>query len=145
MPINPVSSCACGTVPEASIEASPDRLRVDLDDVHLELRITEPYAWPKAFGGGGVLSAVPFLNQYWHPYRLGGVATGVIGFGGDRGSLDGATVYGERNWGAGFPERWWWGQAHDFDGADVSVAVLGWSAAPRADRSGGGRRGRAAR
>jgi tocopherol cyclase len=114
-----------GTAPEASIEASPDRLRVDLDDVHLELRITEPYAWPKAFGGGGVLSAVPFLNQYWHPYRLGGVATGVIGFGGDRGSLDGATVYGERNWGAGFPERWWWGQAHDFDGADVSVAFSG--------------------
>ena len=36
-----------------------------------------------------------------------------------------ATLYAERNWGAGFPERWWWGQAHDFDGADVSVAFSG--------------------
>ena len=52
-------------------------------------------------------------------------ATGAIGVGGDRWSFDGATVYGERNWGAGFPDRWWWGQAHDFDGADVSVAFSG--------------------
>ena len=27
--------------------------------------------------------------------------------------------------GCGFPLRWWWGQAHDFDGADVSVAFSG--------------------
>jgi len=31
----------------------------------------------------------------------------------------------ERNWGAGFPKRWWWGQAHDFGDADVSVAFSG--------------------
>lgn len=116
---------SAGTAPEASIEASTDRLRVDLDDVHLDLRFTSSYVWPKAFGGGGVFSAVPFLNQYWHPYRLGGTAVGAIGVGGDRWSFDGATVYAERNWGAGFPERWWWGQAHDFDGADVSVAFSG--------------------
>ena len=66
-----------GTAPEARIEASADRLHVDLDDVHLDLRFTEPYVWPKAFGGGGVFSAVPFLNQYWHPYRLGGTANGA--------------------------------------------------------------------
>jgi len=114
-----------GTTPAARIEASADRLQVDLDDVHLDLRFTEPYVWPKAFGGGGVFSAVPFLNQYWHPYRLGGTASGAIEIGGDRQSLDGTTVYAERNWGAGFPDRWWWGQAHDFDGADVSVAFSG--------------------
>jgi len=114
-----------GTAPEARIEASADRLHVDLDDVHLDLRFTEPYVWPKAFGGSGVFSAVPFLNQYWHPYRLGGTANGAIGIGGDRRSLDRTTVYAERNWGAGFPDRWWWGQAHDFDGADVSVAFSG--------------------
>src|SRR5665647_2753788 len=32
-----------GTAPEARIEASADRLHVDLDDVHLDLRFTEPY------------------------------------------------------------------------------------------------------
>jgi len=32
-----------GTTPAARIEASADRLQVDLDDVHLDLRFTEPY------------------------------------------------------------------------------------------------------
>ena len=119
-----------GTSAEARLEASADRLRVDLDDVHLDLRFSGSFEWPKAFGGGGIFSAVPFLNQYWQPYRLGGVASGGVtvggrGSGGERWLLDGAGVYGERNWGAGFPDRWWWGQAHDFDGADVSVAFSG--------------------
>lgn len=78
--------------------------------------------WPKAFGGGGLFSAIPFLTQYWHPYRLGGTATGTVGFGGAHWSFDAATLYAEKNWGPGFPERWWGGQAHDFGGADVSVA-----------------------
>lgn len=116
---------SAGTAPVPSIDASADRLRIELDEVHLDLRFTDPYVWPKAFGGGGVFSSVPFLNQYWHPYRLGGSAIGTVEFDGDRWSFDDATVYSERNWGAGFPERWWWGQAHDFDGADVSVAFSG--------------------
>lgn len=116
--------CA-GTTPDARIEASTDRLRIDLDDVHLDLGFVEPFEWPLAFGGGGLFSAVPFLNQYWHPYRLGGTATGHVGVTGDRWSFDGAPVYAERNWGAGFPDRWWWGQAHDFDGGDASVAFSG--------------------
>ena len=118
-------SLVAGTTPDGRFEASPERLRVDLEDVHLDLRFTEPYVWPKAFGGGGVFSAVPFLNQYWHPYRLGGTAVGTIERGDDHWSLDGAILYCERNWGAGFPQRWWWGQAHDFDDADVSVAFSG--------------------
>jgi hypothetical protein len=114
-----------GTAPSAMFRASPERLQVDLEDVHVDLAFPDPYVWPLAFGGGGVFSSVPFLNQYWHPYRLGGTATGIVEHSADRWSLDDATLYCERNWGAGFPERWWWGQAHDFDGADVSVAFSG--------------------
>ncbi len=114
-----------GTSPASRLEASEDHLRVDLGDVHVDLRFTESFQWPKAFGGGGVFSAVPFLNQYWQPYRLGGAATGVVIRNGDRWSFDGAKTYCEKNWGAGFPDRWWWGQAHDFGGADVSVAFSG--------------------
>ena len=44
----------------------------------------------------------------------------TIQFGTDRWHLDQAKLYTERNWGAGFPERWWWGQAHDFGDDDVS-------------------------
>ncbi len=34
-------------------------------------------------------------------------------------------MYAERNWGSGFPDLWWWGQAHDFPGHDLSVVFTG--------------------
>jgi tocopherol cyclase len=114
-----------GTEPTGRLAAEINRLRIDLDDIHLDLRFADPFVWPKALGGGGLFSSVPFLNQYWHPYRLGGKASGTVEFNGATWSFDGAPLYAERNWGAGFPERWWWGQAHDFAGADVSVAFSG--------------------
>lgn len=114
-----------GTAADAMFRATPERLQVDLEDVHLDLAFPEPYIWPLALGGGGIFSSVPFLNQYWHPYRLGGTATGAVTLATDRWSFDRARLYCERNWGSGFPQRWWWGQAHDFAGADVSVAFSG--------------------
>lgn len=114
-----------GTEPAGALAASADRLRIDLDDVRLDLRFADPFGWPKAFGGGGVFSSIPFLNQYWHPYRLGGKASGTVEFGDQAWTFDDARWYSERNWGAGFPERWWWGQAHDFGGDDVSIAFSG--------------------
>ncbi len=114
-----------GTEPRERLAACVDRLRIDLDDVHVDLRFDDPFNWPKAFAGGGIFSSIPFLNQYWHPYRLGGKASGTVEFSESSWSFEDATLYGERNWGAGFPDRWWWGQAHDFDGADVSVAFSG--------------------
>ncbi|WP_245835925.1 tocopherol cyclase family protein [Mycobacterium rhizamassiliense] len=116
---------SAGTTPLNAVTADVDRLRIDLDDTRLELRFANSYAWPKAFAGGGLISSIPWLNQYWHPYRLGGTATGTVECGGEHWSFDAATLYAEKNWGPGFPERWWWGQAHDFGGADVSVAFTG--------------------
>jgi tocopherol cyclase len=114
-----------GTDPTGRLAACTDRLRIDLDAIHLDLGFADPFVWPKAFGGGGIFSSIPFLNQYWHPYRLGGKASGTVEFSGGTWSFDNAPLYAERNWGAGFPERWWWGQAHDFGDADVSVAFSG--------------------
>ena len=104
---------------------STDRVRFELGDLRLNMEITDRFAWPKAFGGGGVFSAIPFLNQYWHPYCLGGRASGTVEYGAESWSFDGAKVYAERNWGKGFPLRWWWGQAHDFSADDVCVAFSG--------------------
>jgi tocopherol cyclase len=114
-----------GTDPSGRLAAGVDDLQIDLDDIHLNLRFADPFIWPKALGGGGIFSSIPFLNQYWHPYRLGGKASGTVEFGGETWTFDDAPLYAERNWGAGFPERWWWGQAHDFGGDDVSVAFSG--------------------
>ena len=104
---------------------STDRVRFELGDLRLNMEITDRFAWPKAFGGGGVFSAIPFLNQYWHPYCLDGRASGTVEYGDQSWTFDGAKVYAERNWGKGFPLRWWWGQAHDFGGDDVCVAFSG--------------------
>lgn len=113
-----------GTGPEAfSVDA--DRVDFRLGGINLRLELRDLFRWPKAFAGGGIFSSVPFLNQYWHPYRLGGTATGSVEFGDQRWSFDSAKLYAERNWGAGFPQRWWWGQAHDFGDDDVSVVFSG--------------------
>jgi tocopherol cyclase len=108
-----------------TVDASGDRLRMVLGDTEVDLTFEDAYDWPKAFGGGGVFSSVPFLNQYWHPYRLGGRASGTVACGDQCWTFTDATFYCERNWGSGFPRRWWWGQAHDFNGADVCVAFSG--------------------
>jgi tocopherol cyclase len=107
------------------VDADRDQLRMVIGDSEVNLKLTQERQWPKAFGGGGVFSSVPFLNQYWHPYRLGGKATGTVTAGDEAWTFTDATLYCERNWGAGFPLRWWWGQAHDFGGDDVCVAFSG--------------------
>jgi len=97
---------------------SRDALAVDLGaDARLDVRITAPVPWPRrSLGGSSIFQAVPALNQYWHPWLLGGRAHGSAIVGDERWDLDGWQVYAEKNWGAGgFPEAWWWGQAQGFD------------------------------
>ena len=108
-----------------SFTAGTDRVRFELGDLKLNMELTDQVRWPKAFGGGGIFSAIPFLNQYWHPYYLGGRASGTVEYGEQSWTFDNAKLYAERNWGAGFPLRWWWGQAHDFGDDDVCVAFSG--------------------
>lgn len=105
-----------------------DRLVVDLGpEARLDLTIHEPVHWPRAaFGGSGPFHAVPALNQYWHPWLLGGRAEGVAVVGGERWEIRGAQAYGEKNWGReGFPESWWWGQAQGFAEPGACVAFAG--------------------
>ncbi len=102
-----------------------DRVHFELGDLVLDMEFRDRVLWPKALGGGGIFSTVPFLNQYWHPYYLGGRASGTVSWDGGSWSFENAKLYAERNWGKGFPLRWWWGQAHDFGDADVSVAFSG--------------------
>ncbi len=110
----------------AAFSAGPDHVTVDLGpDCRLDVALREPRAWPKrAYGGLGGAHALPGLTQYWHPHLFAAEVRGSAVAGGDAFTLDGAGAYAEKNWGGGFPDRWWWGQAHDF-GEDVSVAFAG--------------------
>lgn len=105
------------------------RLVVDLgEDARLDLRLDRPTRWParRPFGGSSWFQSLPGLNQYWHPWLLGGRASGTAEMGGQRRELQGAQLYGEKNWGkAGFPDSWWWGQAQGFAHPSACVAFAG--------------------
>ncbi len=106
--------------------ATATGLRLDLGQgARASLDFTETFAWPRPLGGGGIFSAVPFLSQYWQPHVLDGLATGHVSTGDGTWTIAESQVYAEKNWGSGFPLRWWWGQAHGFERRDVCVAFGG--------------------
>jgi hypothetical protein len=106
----------------SAFAGEPERLRLDLGDgarVHADLR--DPLRWPRPWPGTGPAGLLPGLRQYWVPHVLRARAEGTVA----DWDLEGATAYAERNWGAGFPPVWWWGEAHDFAGDPVTVAFAG--------------------
>jgi hypothetical protein len=114
------------TAGDGAFRATATEVHLHLGDGALvDLSLDRIVPWPLALGGGGMFSAVPFLGQYWHPHVLGGAVSGRASIGGDTWMLDAAEIYAEKNWGAGFPERWWWGQAQGFERQDVCVAFGG--------------------
>lgn len=104
------------------------RVVVELgDDARLDVVLHDLLPWAsRALGGSSIFQAVPGLNQYWHPWLLGGQATGTAVIGGEEWVLTGARTYGEKNWGKeGFPDSWWWGQANGFAHPSACVAFAG--------------------
>ena len=111
-----------------AFDGGGDRLRVNLgEDARLDVRVTEHQPWGRRrFGGSSYFQSVPALNQYWHPWLVGGSAHGTARVGDEKWDLDGWQVYAEKNWGrGGFPDAWWWGQAQGFDERDACVAFAG--------------------
>ena len=109
-----------------------NRVRVDLgEDAQLDIAVDEARPWTsagggRALGGSSIFQAVPALNQYWHPWLLGGRVTGSARVGDEVWEFDGAQVYSEKNWGKeGFPDAWWWGQAQGFAEREACVAFAG--------------------
>jgi hypothetical protein len=102
------------------LQADEDSLDVDLGPgARLSARLSGRRDWPRrAWGPLGPAQAVPWLGQYWAPHLL---AASVAGRFGER-TLDGVSVYAEKNWGAAFAAHWWWGQASFEPGAGVAFA-----------------------
>lgn len=111
-----------------ALRADARSVSVRLGDARLDAILEAPGRWPRrAFGALGVAQAIPGLSQYWHPWLLRARVRGTAVLNGRTVDLDGAIAYGEKNWSnGGFPETWWWGQAHAFDtDPDACVAFAG--------------------
>lgn len=105
------------------LRAGPDGLELRLADATLHAGFSGRRDWPRrAFGALGPVQAVPGLGQYWTPHLLSATVRGSATLGERTLSLDGAEVYGEKNWGGAFAEHWWWGQASFEHGAGVAFA-----------------------
>jgi hypothetical protein len=114
-----------------TLRADGDRLLVELGDIALDVRFGPPRATTGLLPGGGLAGIVPGLGQYWHPHLLGAPVSGRLRVADEEHDLDGAVAYAEKNWGRGFPERWWWGQADGFEREDLTVAFGGGRLAAR--------------
>jgi tocopherol cyclase len=64
----------------------------------------------------GWLAALPVFEPHWQVVMARGSATGWLEWGGEKFDFADAPCYAEKNWGAGFPRRWWWVQCDAFDG-----------------------------
>lgn len=113
---------------DGAFAGSQRELRVDLGpDARLDVAFRDLRPWPRrVFGGSSIFHMVPGLNQYWHPWLLGGKASGTAVLGDSVWEFRDSDVYAEKNWGGeGFPEAWWWGQAQGFAQPDACVAFAG--------------------
>ncbi len=127
-PVGHVSHTDLGAFAGNAFTGTAEMLKVDLgEDALLDVTVSDPVPWPRrSVGGSSVFQSVPALNQYWHPWLLGGSAHGRAVVGDAEWELDGWSVYGEKNWGkGGFPDSWWWGQAQGFEDPSVCVAFAG--------------------
>lgn len=130
-----------GVVAPGVLDGGLEHLDVRIGEADwLDVTFADPVGWPRRrLGAVGAGSLVPGLGQYWQPVLLDAVVHGEACIGGKRLRLDRARAYAEKNWGPGFPGRWWWGQAGAFAGGEVGVAfagghvsVLGTAVAPTA-------------
>ncbi|MDX6325835.1 MAG: hypothetical protein QOK15_2189, partial [Nocardioidaceae bacterium] len=117
-----------GAFAGTAFAGTSDRVVADLGrDARLDASVRGPAPGsPRGSGVGSVFHTLPALDRRWHPWLLGGTATGTAVVGEDTWDLDGWTVYGEKTWGrGGLPDSWWSGQAHGFEDPAACVAFAG--------------------
>uniref|UniRef100_A0A1D1Z1Z3 Putative tocopherol cyclase, chloroplastic n=1 Tax=Anthurium amnicola TaxID=1678845 RepID=A0A1D1Z1Z3_9ARAE len=85
------------------------------------------YGWgdvnSKQKSTAGWLAAFPVFEPHWQTCMAGGLSTGWIEWDGERFEFEDALSYSEKNWGGGFPRKWFWVQCNVFEGASGEVAL----------------------
>lgn len=92
-----------------------------------EYSTTPVYGWgdvnSKQKSTAGWLAAFPVFEPHWQVCMASGLSTGWIEWGGKRYEFENAPSYSEKNWGGGFPRKWFWVQCNVFDGVEGQVTV----------------------
>ncbi|XP_073129409.1 tocopherol cyclase, chloroplastic-like [Henckelia pumila] len=85
------------------------------------------YGWgnvgSKQKSTAGWLAAFPVFEPHWQICMAGGLSTGWIEWDDKRYEFKNAPSYSEKNWGGGFPRKWFWVQCNVFEGATGEVAL----------------------
>ncbi|PKA63459.1 putative tocopherol cyclase, chloroplastic [Apostasia shenzhenica] len=85
------------------------------------------YGWgdvkSKQKSTAGWLAAFPVFEPHWQICMAGGLSTGWIEWDGKCIEFENAPSYSEKNWGGGFPRKWFWIQCNVFEGASGEVAL----------------------
>ncbi|KAK8550461.1 hypothetical protein V6N13_118978 [Hibiscus sabdariffa] len=85
------------------------------------------YGWgdvgSKQKSTAGWLAAFPIFEPHWQICMAGGLSTGWIEWDGERFEFQDAPSYSEKNWGGGFPRKWFWAQCNVFEGASGEIAL----------------------
>ncbi|XP_042469539.1 tocopherol cyclase, chloroplastic-like isoform X2 [Zingiber officinale] len=85
------------------------------------------YGWgdvnSKQKSTAGWLAAFPVFEPHWQICMASGLSTGWIEWDGKRFEFENAPSYSEKNWGGGFPRKWFWVQCNVFKGASGEVAL----------------------
>eukprot|EP00884_Botryococcus_braunii_P021088 jgi/Botrbrau1/7663/Bobra.0159s0105.1 len=74
----------------------------------------------------GWLAALPVFEPHWQVMMAKGRATGWLEWGEQRLDFQDAPIYAEKNWGGGFPKKWFWIQCEDFqDSPSTALTSVG--------------------
>ncbi|XP_042474678.1 probable tocopherol cyclase, chloroplastic isoform X1 [Zingiber officinale] len=98
---------------------------------HWEYSTRPVYGWgdvnSKQKSTAGWLAAFPVFEPHWQICMASGLSTGWIEWDGKRFEFENAPSYSEKNWGGGFPRKWFWVQCNVFKGAlgDVALTAAG--------------------
>ncbi|XP_077210909.1 tocopherol cyclase, chloroplast / vitamin E deficient 1 (VTE1) / sucrose export defective 1 (SXD1) [Tasmannia lanceolata] len=94
---------------------------------HWEYSTRPVYGWgnvdSKQKSTAGWLAAFPVFEPHWQICMAGGLSTGWIEWDGERFEFENAPSYSEKNWGGGFPRKWFWIQCNVFQGTTGEVAL----------------------
>ncbi|MBA0547801.1 hypothetical protein Golob_018943 [Gossypium lobatum] len=78
----------------------------------------------------GWAAALPIFEPHWQICMASGLSTGTcfssscwIEWDGERFEFQDAPSYSEKNWGGGFPRKWFWAQCNVFEGASGKISL----------------------